>query len=275
LALTRRTSRSRFTLVLLILTSITLLTLDARNFGPVESVRRGVLSVLAPVGDAFGGLFDPVRDAWDGATGYDELASENDDLRARIAELEGQIASGQAAQAELDQLKAQLDLPFVNEIPVVRATVTSGAIGNFDQTIEIDKGSDQGIREGMPIVSGAGLVGEVVEVTGGRSVVRLVSDPAFQAGVRKPGTDGLGVVRGQGDGGRLRATFDLSAELAEGDLLVTSGASRSQFPPDVPVGRVTSVTRDETALETRVELETLSSLSDLTYVTALLYEPTA
>jgi cell shape-determining protein MreC len=61
--------------------------------------------------------------------------------------------------------------------------------------------------------------------------------------------------------------------LAEGDLLVTSGAARSLFPPDLAVGRVTSVRAENLGLEQRAEVELAARFSDLRFVTVLLWEP--
>ena len=62
----------------------------------------------------------------------------------------------------------------------MKAKVVSGAIANFDDTIEIDKGSDAGIKVDMPVIAGTGLVGTVVQVSADRSVVRLITDTSFQ-----------------------------------------------------------------------------------------------
>lgn len=267
MAVPRRSGRSRFTLLLLVLTAVTLLTLDYRGFRPIDSIRSGVIAVFSPVGDAVGGLGNI-------GGGDEQLRQENEQLRQQVEELQGQVASGQAAQRELDELRKQLDLPFVGENPTVRARVVSGAIANFDDTIEIDKGSSAGIDKGMAVVSGGGLVGQVVRVSGDRAVVKLISDRGFQVGVRVAGEPGLGVVQGQGDEFRLKATeFDVSAQLAENDILVTSGASRSQFPPDIPVGTVQAVTTNEQALLKEADVRPLANLSDLTYVTVIQYRP--
>lgn len=274
MAVTRRTSRSRFTLILLILTSITLLTLDYKGFKPLDSARSAVLSVFSPVGDTASNVFRPVGDAWNGAFEGGDLKRENDDLKRQVDELQGQLAQNSAAQGDLEKLQAQLDLPFVGQIPTVRARVVSGAISNFDTTIELDKGASSGIDKGMPVVSGAGLIGSVVRVSDGRAVVKLITDRTSTVGVRVAGAPGLGVVQGQGDETRLRATqFDITTTLGEGNILVTSGAARSLFPPGIPVGTVLSTTTNDTALQKEADVKLLANLNDLTYVTVLLYKP--
>lgn len=275
MAVTRRTSRSRFTLILLVLTSVTLLTLDFRGFAPLDSIKSGVASVFSPVGDASSGFFRPVGDAWSGAFDGADLKRENEDLRRQIEDLQGQATQGQTAQDELVALKKQLDLPYIGENQAVRARVSSGAVGNFDETIDIDKGSSSGIKKGMPVVSGAGLIGYVSSTPAdGRATVKLITDRSFQVGVAVPNKPGRGVVQGQGDENRVRASqFDMTATIAEGDILETSGAQRSLFPPGIPVGKISSVATDETTQQKTADVQLLANLNDLTYVTVILYHP--
>lgn len=274
MATTRRPQRrSRLTLLLLVLVSVTLLTLDARSFGPLAGVRSAVGSVLAPVGDVADTVTRPVRDAWNGAFSGDELRAENERLAARVAELEQGEADAAVARRELEQLAADLDLDAVVGLDTVVARVISAGVGNFDAGLQIDRGSDAGIAVGMPVVGGTGLVGRVAAVTPGRSTIELVSDPDFRVGVRVAGGRGLGVVAGQGDQTQALATgFDRNLPLAEGDLLVTAGTARSLFPADLAVGRVTRVAADAVGLEREATVELVAPISNLRYVTVLLWE---
>ena len=105
---TRRGGRARFTLILLILTSITLLTLDFRGFAPLNTVRSAVLDAFQPVGDFASDTLEPVSDAWNGAFGYDAVEKENDSRRIHLQ-----------ARAAFDRIVAFLDR-ISAEIPVGR-----------------------------------------------------------------------------------------------------------------------------------------------------------
>jgi len=280
LAFSRRISRSRFTLVLLILTSITLLTLDFRGFGPIDTARSHVLSVFAPVGDATSGLFKPVGNLWHGAFQYDDLKKQNDELQAKVDELNGQITSGDVAKQSLQQLLEQANLPFVGDLPTTRARVVAGAVANFDDTIEIDKGSNDGIRNDMPVVVGTGLVGTVVRVSDDRSVVKLITDPSFQVGISVVGSTVnnapvTGVARGQGSGRPLSATLDSGAPVRPGQILVTRGVANGLFPADLPVGTVASVSNDDGSLQKNLSIDLLANLQNLTYVSVVLWPTTS
>jgi rod shape-determining protein MreC len=262
--------RRRSTLILLVLSSVTLLTLDVRGFAPLEWARSAVLSVFAPVGGFAAGVLRPVGDAWSGAFDGADLKRENDDLRRRVEELQGGIAQGQAAQGELQKLQRALDLPYAGALARVTARVTSGAVADFDATVELDKGSDAGIERGMPVVVDTGLVGTVASVAPDRAVVRLVTDRTTKVGVS--GGRQLGLVEGQGSGDVVRAgQFDMGADLPPGALLVTAGTPGSLFPPGIPVGTVEHVTVDEGAQQKVADVRLGSRLDDLPFVTVLLY----
>ena len=266
--------RTRLTLLLLVLLSITLLTLDGRDFGPLGALRSGVSAVLAPIGGALESVTRPVRDAFGGLGSSEDLRSENDQLRQRIEELEQGEAEAARARSELDQLAADLNIDLLTSVDSVVARVVAGPIGNFDGGLQLDRGSDNGIAVGMPVVGGGGLVGRVVSVGPNRATVVPVTDPGFSVGVRVAGGTGLGVLSGEGDTARAVArSFDRSTSLTEGDLLVTSGAARSLFPPDLAVGRVVSVTGDSAGLEREAEVELSAPFNDLRYVTVLMWEP--
>lgn len=271
--MSRRLGRSRFTLVLLILTSVTLLTLDFRGFGPIDRARSAVLSAFSPVGDFATRVFSPVGDAWNGAFHYDQLQTENDQLREQVDQLQGQITGGEVAKQSLQQLLEQADIQYVGDIPTTKARVVSGAIANFDDTVEIDKGSNSGIKRGMPVVTGRGLIGKVVRVTDERSVVQLITDGSFSVGFSVVGTDTLGVARGIGDGGQLRATVDADRSVQPGQILVTSGVAGSYFPQGLPIGTVTAVNDNGGTLQRDLDVQMLADLHDLTYVTVVLWEP--
>jgi rod shape-determining protein MreC len=268
-AVTRRTSRSRFTLVLLVLTSITLLTLDVRGFGPLDSARNGALAVFGPVGDFASNVFRPIGNAWSGAFDGADLKARNDDLERQVAQLQGEMTQGQAAQSELQKLQAQENLPFIGTDKRVLARVSSPSLSNFDATIEIDKGSSSGLAKDQAVVSDSGLVGKVLRVSDSRAIVDLISDRSFKVGVDVAGAPGKGIVSGIGDPTKAAASqFDVGTNLQDGQILVTT--EKSLFPPGIPVGKVQNVATDDTTQQKTADVALGGNLGDLTYVTVLL-----
>jgi rod shape-determining protein MreC len=268
-ALPRRSGRARYRLALLVLTGLTLLTLDFRGFGPLATAQSTVRDVLAPIRSGVLTVISPVTDAVDGALDRGDLEDENARLRAELEELQGDALRGDAASDELEALKEQLDLPSISGVEVEVARVTVGPAGNFEEhVIEIDKGSSSGLREGMAVMTAGGLVGKLVQVDGNRSVMQLVTAPDFAVGVIVGGE--LALARGTGSDSEMRAREGLSQgnPAKDGDPVQTSGGT-STFPAGVPIGRVAEIAVDGGAPVVTIELA--ADIANLDYVSVLLY----
>src|SRR5205823_13037341 len=131
---------------------------------------------------AAGSAFSPVGSAASGITRYDHLKDENAKWKARSADRQGARTRNEDAVRELRELLALDHLDWVGNAKQVAAREVSAPVSNFKQTIELDKGSHDGIKIDMPVVTGAGLVGRVVDVSSSRSTVRLISDPSASVG---------------------------------------------------------------------------------------------
>jgi rod shape-determining protein MreC len=275
-ALPRRSGRSRLTLALLIITSLAVLTLDFRDTGVVEGLRRAASTVFSPLRGVADAATEPFSNGWNGITDYGDVKSENEELRRRLEEAEGEVVEAEGAASELDALLEQMGIDYVGDLPRTTARVISGPVSNFDHTIEIDKGTDDGIREGMPAVSGAGLVGRVRQATSSRATIQLLSDPDFRVGVRLLPEGVLGTATGSGQGDPLVVDTSLDAEtpLEPGGQIVTSGADRSAFPASIPVGTVRDTVEAGGGLSLDLIVEPYVDTSRLIFVTVLLWEPT-
>lgn len=271
-----RTGRSRFTLLLLVLTSLTVLTLDFRGSGVVDDLRGVASTIFSPLGDATASVTEPFTDAWNGAFGYSELEEENDRLRDQISAMEGDAAAAEDAIREMDELADLRGISRYTEIPTIAARVIGGSLTNFDHAIQLDRGSDSGIGEGMPVVTDAGLVGRVISVTGGRSTVQLLTDPAFDIGVRLADIGEIAIGHGTGEGEPLviDAGIPVNAieQIEEDDAVTTSGYGRSIFPPGIPIGTVTSIERSADQLSVKLEVEPLAEIGNITFVEVLQWE---
>lgn len=276
MALHRRTGRSRLTLALLVLTSLAVLTLDFRDSSIVTGARDIASTVFSPLRGVAETVTDPFANGWHGITDYGDLKDENEALRAELDELRGQAVRDEGAAEQLDGVLDQLDIPWVADIPTVTARVVAGPASNFSYTIEIDKGSKAGLKVGMPVVNGAGLVGKLVQVTSNRASLQLITDPDFAVGVRLVTDGSLGTAKGAGKGEDLVVDTQLEADakVANGTSLTTSGADRSAFPGDIPVGRVRGTRKGSGGLTLDLVVRPLADTDRLAFVTVLLWEST-
>ena len=263
--------------MLLVLLSIVILTLDFRDVGFVQSAREAVGNALAPVRRAAESAFEPIENAWNGITDYGDLKAENEELRAELDELRGEAVQDENAAEQLEVLLEQREIEWVGSIPRTTARVIAGPASNFVHTIDIDKGRADGIREGMPVVTGAGLLGRVERVGSDRSTVQTVEDPELKVGVRVVGLNSLATARGQGAGEPLLADSEIPVDdeddVPEGGNVTTSGTDFAAYPSDIPVGEITAVRPATNGLNLELDIEPFVDVNELSYVQVLLREP--
>ena len=266
----QRENRRRTILALIVLTAVTLITLDVRGSGPISALRGGAHDVVNPIAGAFDTVFSPVGDWIDGVTSAASLKDQNAQLRRRLDAARGQEAAARAATQENKDLKKLLDLPFVENADAIAAQVVEGAPSNFEFTVQIGKGESDGVGVDMPVVTGAGLVGRVLAVSRDRATVLLVKDPESGVGVKIEKSGTPGVVKGRGDSDTLRVDFvDPNADVTKGEIVYTSGQQSSPFPGAIPVGTVSKITKAHGDLQQDVLVKPLVDFSRLDYVKVL------
>jgi rod shape-determining protein MreC len=282
MAVTRRPSRARYLLLILVLAAVTLVTLDQRGGrGPLNSLRSHVQDVTKPVQSAVHDLLRPVGNFLTGAVDYGALRSENQRLRQQVAAMQNASVAAAAAQARANAVIAQAHLPFVGAVPTVAADVIDDGSSNFESTVTIDRGSGSGLAVGQPVVASGGLVGSIGTVTASTATVRLVTDPAFVVGVDL-GTS-VGSASGSGLGQPMRVTFitpptgpngdESTFTLKVGSSVVTSGVDLAAFPAGIPVARVATFSNKPGSTDPAVTLTPLVDLSKLSLVRVELYSP--
>ena len=276
MAVYRRTARPRFVLLLLVLSALTLVTIDTRagGSGVIGQIRAKAHDAFAPVQDATHSVLRPVGNFFTGVVHYGELKSENARLRDELAKVRGQQLQAADAQRELQLLLDQQHLDFVGNIPTVAAEVVDTSSSNFELSVQVNRGTSSGVAAGMPVVAAAGLVGRVVEVSAKRATVLLLTDPTFSVGVRLTATGDTGVANGRGRDNPM--TIDLvppNTRLNHGDVLLTSGLQLERFPKGIPVGRVDAVKQQPGALQEDVTMNPIVDLSRLEFVQVLQWSP--
>ena len=281
MAVAQRSGRSRYRLLLLILTAVTLLTLDFRGFGPLATAQSRVRDVLEPVVSAVDVVLGPVAEVWTVMFSYNDLRSENAQLKDEVERLSSADIRVDAQRDAFERLLSATGVTYVDGVEQVAATVLRDSVGNFDDDVmSIDVGHRHGVAPGMAVVTSAGFVGRVETVDAASSTVTSVSDPRLVIGVRLLDTGDVGLGHGMaGDptkfvvdaGLRWPETGDLSELPTIGSSVVTAAGSR--YPADIPVGRVVSVEPAEAGLAQLVTMELAADVRRLGYVTVLLQVP--
>lgn len=261
---------TRRLVALLVVTALALMTIDTRGSGPFGSIRSGAFAATSPIRTVVAAAVRPVGATWNGAVHYGEVVDENERLRADVARLEGEVARLPDIESDLAALREATGLAAEIDVPRLTAKIVSDRDTGVERIIEIDRGSDDGVVAGMPVVVGSGLVGRVLDVySDHRSRLRLVSDPRFQVGVSGVDSGETALASGDGDGRPLRVEIQAQglADVDDGERFETNAFSE-RFPADIPVG----IFRFESASNTAT-LEPFVDLDSLVFVTVLLTEP--
>ena len=216
---------------------------DFRTRGAVSPIENLIQRSVGLVASPITGIRNRTGDFF-GSVGRNlELQAENRRLRDRLSALglyEEQIAM---LNAHVDELRKVESLP-----PVPGKTSISGeviAFSVYENRVRINVGSEKGIRPGMPVVNGEGLVAVVQTVKPGESQALLVS--SFGTGMggidinRTPPPFGL--VKGRDSSTLTMELIDANANVVTGDIIVTSGFSEL-IPRGIVIGRVITVQDD-------------------------------
>ena len=261
-------NRSRLLLILLLVSSLFLITLDLRGVNLASGIRSGVSTVISPVENLFTKVFSPVGNFASDVRNFGQSKKQITELNKQIDLLKANQILDEDKVSQLNQLKNVLDLAGSGGYQVVAARVINrGSTETFKETLTIDVGSRSGITKNMTVISESGLVGVVKSVTSNSSIVLLMSDPTFKVGVRIAGTQSIGVVSGQGGSTYLLQLLDATGEIKEGDALVARGSAGDRpFVPGVPVGIVTTVSSNASSITQNADVESSANLEKISVV---------
>lgn len=274
--------RRRAVLGLLVVCSLILLTayFGEGTGGALHGIQRGTSEILNPVQEGASRALKPVRDlfGWFGDTidakgQVDELRKERDRLRTEVAQ-------GDGATLENEQLRKMVELDgalgLQDYAPKTgRVIFTSPTV--WYSTIRVDKGSDDGVREGHPVINEQALIGRVTEVFGGAAQVTLLTDTTTKVSVRvgRSATFGLIEPSSAGNPTDLVVRFaPAGARINVGDRVVTRGTVsdtdrlKSRYPQGLPIGEVTRIDNEGTDTQ-EIHVKPYADMRSLNFVQIL------
>ncbi len=225
--------------------AVLLMLVDLRGSGPTDAVRGIAGAVAGPPERALAWVRTQVGERLGGSA----------DERARIAELEQQLAQARAAagmaaagtlsEAEARALAALAPAEGFTAVP--GRVVSVSAAQDLTRSAAISAGSGDGVRTGLGVIAAEGLAGIVDSVSPQVSTVRLIVDPATEIAARVASSGEVGVFRGTGSAGRFEL-LDPLGRMVPGDLIVTLGTPSGDLPADLPLGSIAAVSGSSAAL---------------------------
>ncbi|MGJ3238349.1 MAG: rod shape-determining protein MreC [Anaerolineae bacterium] len=199
---------------------------------------------------------------------YEQLAERTAELERQLAQLQGELVTLREIDADYDRLTELLGyVSSIDNMEFVTADVIGRGQYGFVNSIIINKGTRDGLTVGMPIVTDLGLIGRVWRVTSNTAQVQLITDRNSYVSSRLQDSRAEGTVQGRGLAtGTVEMLFiSLDVEISPGELVYTSGLG-GNFPADLPIGQVVSISNVESELTQSAQISSLVDFTTLEQV---------
>ena len=203
------------------------------------------------------------------------VQEENDKLKTSIERVDAIETENIELRREIDALKKELNIDYVlTDYDYLNATVISRNIGYWYNTLTIDKGTNNGISEGMVVVNSTGLIGKIIKTTTFTSEVRLITTSDTNNKISVSISNGNGKINGLINRYDYENNFleiegiSNTEEVKVGDYVYTSGLG-GVFPSGILIGTVESITTDEYDLAKIINVKPSINSNDINYVSVL------
>jgi rod shape-determining protein MreC len=234
--------------------------------GYLTPVSRYILTPLVTAQTWLSTRFQAIQNYLDAPQDLARLRQRNTALEAEVSRLQTEIIELKQQISETRVLEALVDFARVNpENQYIAAKVIGRDPNPFLQYVIINRGSDDGLRRGMPVVTQQGLVGRVAAVTAGAARVQLISDNGSSVNILLEPSRAPAALEGDLTGELSLDMIPQSAEVNVGDLALTSGLG-GNFPSNILVGQVSNVRSRDNDLFQRAAVQPSVNLSQLEIV---------
>lgn len=209
--------------------------------GVLGSASRGFTSVLVDIQTWISGRFLGFQDFITAPRDIVTLRTRNAELEAQVSQLQAQVIELQQRVNETEILAALVDFSRSNPESTYKAASVIGRDPSpFLHYIIINRGSNDDIRRGMPVVTNQGLVGRVDAVIADAARVQLITDPASVVNVYLQNADTNAALYGSVTGDISLDLISQNVTVEAGDLILTSGLGGG-YPADLIIGQVVTV----------------------------------
>ena len=187
------------------------------------------------------------------------LEAENSRLQVQIVELQQQVTEAQLLSTLVDYERRHVENQYT------AASVIARDVSPFMHYVIIDRGSDDGLRKGMPVITQQGLVGSIAAVTAGAARVQLINDPGSSINVILQQSGEEAVLNGQITGEINLDMIRQDATIQPGDLVMTSGLG-GNYPANIVIGQVVTVRNEASQLFQTASVQPAVDFSQLEIV---------
>jgi rod shape-determining protein MreC len=199
-----------------------------------------VLDAAVPLQKMVALPFDVGRDAWKRYVALIDVGEQNEALRSQLAALREDNLQLREALVESGRLERIAEMRDDFEVPMRPAALVGVDVSPWFRSVLLDRGQDDGVFSGMPVISADGLVGLVTATSSSAAKTMTVIDRQSAVDATVQRSRSRGIVRGRGDDGLAFEFVARGADVLIGDLVITSELG-GVYPKGVRIGRVTAV----------------------------------
>ncbi len=229
-------------LIVVVAINIIVLAISSSRHTPSSSLGRGAVQLVAPFQGAVTGTIRFCRDIWHHYFYLVGASMENDALQHMLAEARHRDHLYEEIERSNTRLRSLLSFQKATRQEVLAAEVIGQNPSPWYRTVVIDKGDDDGVRKGMPVVVHEGIVGQVMSTGAGYAKVLLITDQNNAVDALVERSRARGIVSGNPDGICYFRYVLRKSDVKAGDLLISSGLD-GVFPKGLRIGSVSSVVR--------------------------------
>lgn len=193
------------------------------------------------------------------------LRAENEQLRAADDSMRRQLVQLDAAAKENATLREELNFERSYGRRMVAAEIVGRGPDSFSRTLEIDRGSADGVLPGMVVTTGAGLLGRVGEAGPHVAIVQTLADPQSRVNVVLSQSRLQGTVTGGASALGLSIEHSFGASASDGEWVLTSGVGAG-YPRGLVVGQVANLVRDDAATSDQAQVAWVNDPAAISFV---------
>ena len=252
----------------LLIISLTVLSFSAIRPSETGFLRKMVLEAAAPVEDTINISLQNLHDVWKRYLFLVGLEDENRRLRKQNADLTEQLNRYREGSLEAMRLQKLLELREGFPQRAVAARVIDHNRSSLFKTLLINKGTADGLRVGLAVLSDQGVVGRIIEISWHASRVLLLIDGNSNIDGLIQRSRAQGILQGVGSAGCSLKYISRAEEVLAGDVVISSGLS-GVFPKGLLLGVVTGASRKEGGLFQKIDVAPAVDFEKLEEVLAL------
>jgi len=252
-----------------VVVQVLLLAVQIKRERQVRLIRVWAVELISPLERIGSWTIQSVLHGWGGYIGLRSAQKENDAMRSELDRLKVRNAELEGRALEADRLAVLLKFHSAHpETPMLAARVIGGSPDAGSLVVNIDRGSRDGIRRDMGVITPDGVVGKIFAVYPDISQVLLLGDKDSGVGALLADTRTQGPVKGTGEPLLALEYISSDEKVTVGEAVLTSGQDRI-FPKDLPVGHVVDFVADPKTPFMKIRVKPAARLDRLEEVLVL------